>query len=384
MALGMNRMAAPTPDIRGLRIQMEPLFGRVFSDDLEHAYSYVDQLCLHLCFRVARECQLFKFPAASLGLLVARANVAPDAVYLVQAIIDVLCEEGFLGRTTAGFLVVRQCPPDESDWLQRRARAACSEATPIYELIGRCHEHAVEFVTGRKTGLAVVFERGDMDLWKRVHTIDSVMSIYADLVAPIVEAIARPGLRVLEVGGGVGAVLQRCLSIFDRLQLDHFCFTDLGQSFVQNARRAYGGDRRLSFARVDLDLPLRDQGLVRESFDVVVAVNVLHAVKHLPFSLRELLGVLKPRGQLILSEGSPPSRARRWRLDLVFGFLRGWWDISTQPGWRPYPGFLLPRQWKGALVACGYEHVHRLPGEDWFHGPCRGGAVLARKQDQPH
>jgi SAM-dependent methyltransferase len=376
----MSRIDVPALDANALRTRWEPLFARTFSEDLERAYSHVDRLCLHLCFRVAQDCRLLEFPAEPLASLIARVNVAPDAIYLVQRVLDILCEEGFARRTDNGIERLRPCPPDESDRVQLQARAACPEAVAIFELIGRCREHAADFVTGKESGLASVFARGDFELWKRVHSVDKVMSIYADLIAPMLEAVARPRMRLLEVGGGVGAVLQRCLPTLERSGFDHYCFSDLGQSFVQAAQHRYGGDRRLNFARIDLDLPLRDQGLAPESFDVVIGVNVLHVAKRLSFSLRELLGVLKPHGHLILSEGSPPDRFRRWRLDLVFAFLRGWWDVATELPWRPDSGFLLPSQWQGVLLGCGYDPVHLLPGEAWFRGPCRGGAILARKQ----
>ena len=299
MALGMNRTDASAFSASELRNRLEPLFASVFCDELECAYSHVDELCLQLCFRIARHCQLLHGPTTTLDQLLAEAKVATDAGYLIETVLQILCEEGFTKRTPHGFERVREYPPDESDRLQLEARAACPDAVPIFDLIGRCHEHAIDFVIGKKTGLATVFARGDIGLWQRVHSGDKVMSIYADMVAPVFETIMRPGMSVIEVGGGVGAVLQRCVPMLDRLKLDHYCFTDLGQSFVQAAQRGYGGDRRLSFARVDLDLPLRDQGLVPGSFDAVIAVNVLHAVKRLHFSLRELHRVLKPSGYLI-------------------------------------------------------------------------------------
>jgi SAM-dependent methyltransferase len=139
----------------------------------------------------------------------------------------------------------------------------------------------------------------------------------------------------------------------------------------------------MRFAIADLDLPLCNQGFSPDSFDVVIGVNVLHAVKSLSFSLKEIFSLLKPNGCLIIAEGSPPDHLRRWRPDVVFGFLRGWWDVSTETPWRPSPGFLMPSQWKDALLACGFDPVYLLPGEDRFRGPCRGGAVLAQKPSGP-
>ena len=379
MALGMNLASNPGLNGSELGNQLEPLFSSVFSSDLERAYLHVNELCLQLCFHIVRHCQLLHSPAMPLDQLLARANIAPDAGYLIETVLQILCEEGYAKSTPHGFECMRECPSDESDRLQLQARVACPDAIPIFELIGRCHEHAMDFVTGRKTGLTTVFARGDLGLWQSVHSVDKVMSIYADMVAPVFKSIVRPRMCVMEVGGGVGAVLQRCVPMLDQFNVDRYYFTDLGQSFVQAAQRAYGGDRRLSFAVIDLDLPLRDQGLAADSLDVVIAVNVLHAVKRIRFSLRELHRVLKTNGYLILSEGSPPDRLRRWRLDVVFAFLRGWWNVSTEPPWRLRPGFLLPGQWKHALLECHYDPVELLPGEDWFRGPCRGGVILAQK-----
>jgi SAM-dependent methyltransferase len=359
---------------------MEPVFACSFSDGLTRAYSHVDRLCLHLCFRLAHDCGLPSAHAEPLADLIARVGVAPDAFYLLGAALDILADEGFARHTKHGWESPCPCPPDDSAELQRQARAACSEATPIFELIERCHEHAVGFLTGREPGLAAIFQRSDISLWERVHTVDRVMSIYADFLVPVLEAIAGRRMRLLELGAGVGAVLQRCLSLLDRVDVEQYCFTDLGQSFLQSAQGIYAGQKRIRFARVDLNLPLRSQGLLPESFDAVIAVNVLHVAKNLCFSLREIYDVLKMRGYLILAEGSPPDCFRRWRLDVIFAFLRGWWDVSVDPVLRRRPGFLLPSEWQKALLACGFDSVYLLPGEDWFRGPCRGGVVIAGKQ----
>ena len=379
MALDMTEYAALASPEGAARTRLDEVFAQAFSSDLELAYWHVDRLCLHLCFHVANECGLLKTRAEPLPDIAVRVGVAPDAVYLVRAILDILCEEGVARCTPEGFCRVRQCPDDDSERMQGEARAACPAASPIFEMIERCHGHVVDFLTGRRTGVSVVFERGDMRLWERLHTVDRVMSIYADLVPPALETIARRGMRVLEVGGGVGAVLRRCLPMLERVGYEYYAFTDVGQSFVQAAQRVYGGSERISFARLNLDLPLQSQDVPSQGFDVIIAVNVLHVLRVLSFSLRELHDMLRPLGYLLIAEGSPPERSRRWRLDVVFAFLRGWWDVSLEPPWRQSPGFLWPSQWKGALMAAGYDPVRALPGEERFRAPCRGGVVLARR-----
>ena len=358
---------------------MEPLFHRCFSADLKRAYFYVDLLCLHLSFHVARECQLLKAHSEAFGDVVSRIGAAPDAFYMLTAVFDILAEEGFVIRREDGWQSLRLCPLDRSVELQQEARASCPQMLATFELIERCHDHALAFIAGREPGMAAVFPRGDIQLWERLHTTDGVMSLYADLVLPALEAVLHRGARVLEVGAGVGAVVQRCLPFLRRSDLQEYCFTDIGMLFVQKAASRHGQEAFMRFLSLDLDRPLSTQGLVPESFDIVIAVNVLHSARDLSLALRELHAILKTPGWLICGEGSPPSRNRRWRLDLIFAFLRGWWDVSTDSVLRPRPGFLLPAEWEAALLASGYQHVRVLPGENWFAGPCHGGLIMAGK-----
>ena len=220
--------------------------------------------------------------------------------------------------------------------MQREARALCPRAEATFEMIARCREHAAAFVAGREPGPAAVFPRGDLALWERLHDEDAVMSIYADIAAAALDALAEPGARVLELGAGVGALARRSRNLLRERNVAEYWFTDLGELFVQNARSIFAEEKAIHNA-------------------------------------------LRAPGWLVCGEGSPPRAGSHWRLDLVFGFLSGWWDVATEPALRPSPGFLFPSQWQRLLRACGFDAVEALPGESWFDGPCRGGLIVAAK-----
>lgn len=366
-------------DLGALPDRMEPVVRRCFSDDLERAYRYVDRLCLNLCLNLARDCRLVGPANEPVEQLIERVGVAPWAVYLLDAVLDILREEDVAcqmwhGREGRGHYL-----SDASTELLQAAEAACPAATTVFRLIERCRQQAAGFLTGRTSGFQAIFPRGDIEPWERLHSQDSVMSIYADLVLPALEAVIARRMRILEVGAGVGAVLQRCAPSLQQSGIEEYWFTDISRFFVQRAQRAYAGVSWLRFADVDIDMPLESQGLPAGSFDVVIGVNVVHAAKRLRASLRAIHDILKPNGYLILAEGSPPDRLRRWRLDVVFAFLRSWWDVMIEP-MRPRPGFLMPSEWELALRTCNFDPVYLLPGEEWFQGPCRGGVMVARKQ----
>lgn len=372
-------MTASLLDFDTLLDRAEPAFHRCFSDDLERAYRYVDGLCLNLCLDLARDCRLLGRASEPVEQLIERVGVAPQAVYLLGAALDILSEEGFARQTQHGWESRGHYPPDAGAELLRSAEAACPGATTVFRLIERCRHRAAGFLAGQTSGFQAIFPRGDMEQWERLHTQDSVMSVYADLVLPTLEALAIRRMRILEVGAGVGAVLQRSVPLLQQFGVGEYWFTDVGRLFVQRAQRSYPGMPWLRFADVDIDMPLQSQGIPAGSFDVVIGVNVLHAAKRLRASLLGIHDVLKPNGYLILAEGSPPDRTRRWRLDVVFAFLRGWWDVVIEP-MRPRPGFLTPSEWESALRTCHFDPVYLLPGEQWFRGPCRGGVMVAAKQ----
>lgn len=363
----------PTPpELRG----MAHFVGRAFSDELELAYRYVDRLCLELCLSLADELALLSNEPESLDRLMGRVGAVDEARYLVHAVLDILTETSFARRTDSGWKRCGQWPLDRSRGTHDRACQACPAASPTFELIERCRAAATGFVTGRTRGLAAIFPRGDLTLWERLHNEDRVMSIYADLAASALHAAVRPGMRVLEVGGGVGSVLARCASPLEAAGIGEYWFTDVGRTFVEAARDRHKDIPWLRFAQLDVDRRVEQQGFQPESFDVVVGVNVAHVARDLGYSLRELRGALRPGGRLILGEGSPPNKHDRWRLDIVFAFLRGWWDVAVD-SLRPRAGFMLPSEWGRALTACGYDPVSLIPGEGWFAGSCRGGLIVA-------
>jgi SAM-dependent methyltransferase len=353
---------------------------RCFSRQLEAAYAQVDLLALHFCFHLVHRFGLFDGGSVfTFDGLVRRIGVAPEAEFLLRTVLDMLREEGYVASQGEAWRVCRPCPEDETAKLQKQAREQCPDTSPLFECMERCHDHAASFITGEETGLDVLFPRGDMQLWEQMYREAMVLAFYNDLITPaLAQILDREGARILEVGAGVGGVLQRVLPLLRERNIQEYRFTDLGKFFVRRMERAHGRESFLKFAIVNLDLPLAEQGVEPASLDAIVGVNVVHAAREIEFSLRELRAALREGGHLLLSEGSPPQRGLRSRLEVVVGFLRGWWDV-TLTQYRPRPGFLLPSEWLELLRVCGYQGAVAVPGEDWFQGPCRGGLLMARK-----
>ena len=101
----------------------------------------------------------------------------------------------------------------------------------------------------------------------------------------------RPGLRVLEVGGGPGLLWRENL---DRLPAGlAVTFSDFSPGMIAAARSGLA-DARFRFAVLDAQaLPFP-----AASFDLVIANHMLYHVPDLPRAVRELARVLRPAGRL--------------------------------------------------------------------------------------
>ncbi|KAL8327015.1 hypothetical protein RB597_003374 [Gaeumannomyces tritici] len=108
------------------------------------------------------------------------------------------------------------------------------------------------------------------------------------------------GLRIIEVGAGTGAA--------DRFTAD---------SLV------------LDFATLDIESDPTDQGFEPESYDLVVAANVLHTTKSIKETLEHCFRLLRPGGKLLLSEVT----IKRIFSGFIIGPLPGWgplWDVALR------------------------------------------------------
>lgn len=341
-----------------------------FPPDLERAYAVVDRLCLRLALRVARRYSLFdRARLWSIADVVATARAHRQALYFLSCVCRALAEEGYLRSTARGFELLRPLRDPDALGVPYLAEYA---REPLVRLISRCEEGFDRFVAGSRRGIDVVFPHGGLELWRELHARDVVMSPYARAAAVAADALASPGAEILEVGAGTGAV-SGCMQTLDIwARVSTYLFTDVSGLFLREAVRRHESDARIRVARFDINEDGREQ-LGDRRFDLIVAANTVHVARDLCLTLRRLGALLRDGGWLCLAEGSPPGGGRMWRPDLVFGFLDGWWSV-TSDAYRPAPGFLSAAQWRAALRASGFRNVLVVSP------PCadaRGGIVLA-------
>ncbi|ORY08585.1 hypothetical protein BCR34DRAFT_603445 [Clohesyomyces aquaticus] len=219
-----------------------------------------------------------------------------------------------------------------------------------WKLINKVSTSLTRILQGETDPLQFLFED---DLLERFYSIgdDAIAGIraYVDLMAH-----KNPALRVLEVGAGTGGTTRYMLSVLDKSQdggpqrLSEYAFTDISPGFFGPAGQKFTSDR-LVWKTLDIGQDPTTQGFAIESYDLVIASNVLHATHNMASTLQNVRKTLKPGGKVILFETT--------NLDLVaptfvFGLLPGWW-LATEPS-REWTPLMSVRGWDTTLRENGF------------------------------
>jgi pyochelin synthetase len=108
-------------------------------------------------------------------------------------------------------------------------------------------------------------------------------------------------LRVLELGGGIGATTAELLPVL----ADHdaeYLFTDVSRFFLNEARQRFRVYPWVGYGLVDINQDYRAQGLEPNSFDIIVVAQTLHNAWDVPRLLADLRDLLTPGGWLVFTE----------------------------------------------------------------------------------
>ena len=225
------------------------------------------------------------------------------------------------------------------DWMQRYAISAEFEDLlnryPKPESLDKgalgVEGEALSRVGGRITSIIMCEENPlelllEDDLLYRVYRDDSTVLCCQRLVEYLkIMTFKHSSINVLEIGAGTGGttlpVLQ-ALSTSGSNLLKHYDFTDIAPSFFGSAQNLLTEwTDIMSFKTLDIEGELVEQGFQADSYDLIIAANVLHATRSIENSLNNVRKLLKPGGKLALIEITTLVPY----VNLIFGTLPGWW-----------------------------------------------------------
>jgi acyl transferase domain-containing protein/NADPH:quinone reductase-like Zn-dependent oxidoreductase len=219
---------------------------------------------------------------------------------------------------------------------------------------------------GEKQALEVMLEDGL--LWRTYA--ENVAGIRANVaLARFLERLLKcsPDLNILELGAGTASATLPVLEAIQRgtegtASQFMYTFTDISAGFFDKARAKLSQwANQMIYSKLDISQDPLPQGFNAQSYDVILASNVLHATSDIVTTLKNVETLLKPGGKLVLMEGvktPPPSF-------IPYALLPGWWLFEDD--YRNDGPLLTKEAWDKALKKTGFSglegFVDDYPGQ---------------------
>ncbi|MEL6222966.1 MAG: amino acid adenylation domain-containing protein, partial [Cyanobacteria bacterium J06627_8] len=155
-------------------------------------------------------------------------------------------------------------------------------------------------------------------------------------------------LQMLEVGAGIGSTTAQILPMLpgDRTT---YVYTDISNYFLQYAQQHFGAYSFLETRLLDIEQHPQTQDYELHSFDVVVAVSVLHATRDIAETLAHIALLLKPGGVLLMLEETKFYAP----FDLTMGLQQGF-DRFEDTGLRQHHPLLSRDEWRRSILEAGF------------------------------
>ncbi|HEY2322106.1 MAG TPA: SDR family NAD(P)-dependent oxidoreductase [Thermoanaerobaculia bacterium] len=241
---------------------------------------------------------------------------------------------------------------------------------PFVDLLSAALRDFRQVVTGRKSATEVLFPGSSSSLVDAVYRGGPLAAEYNQLVGRLVAALVVRPLSILEAGAGTGSVTRSILEALAGRDAT-YDFTDVSSHFVHQAEEILNGAPvRPRFAVLDVEADPAAQGFAAGSYDVVVAVNVVHATRSIAATLQRVKKLLKRGGALVLAEMAGRSDFSA----MTFGLTEGWWRFEDGERRQPHSPLLSVPQWEASLAEAGYRNVRVL-------GAASGQVILLAESD---
>ena len=316
-------------------------------------------------------------------LLREQLQVLPEHSILLERMLRLLADAGVLERDGSKYKVRIGTGDVLPDKELGEPEAFTDRLTVLYPhgavelgLLRRSGGALAAVLVGDTNPLSILFPREGPGIADYYFTAPASRATNQLLGEAVAAAVAnwpedRP-LRILEVGAGTGSGTS---VVLPELRPGNFTymFTDISAGFFAEAENRFGDSGApLEYRPLDIERNPVDQGFDLHAYDLVIAVNVLHATRDLGETLVNCRKLLAPSGKLIAVENL---RGRGWQ-DMVFGQLDGWWRFSDQ--YRPDHALASPEVWRRALADTGFVESAVLGGDSKEDDrPLGSGVILA-------
>ena len=330
----------------------------------EEMLPHLDQLCAAYVSHALRQLglQFELHEQFTLASLAQKLGVIEKHHRLLARLLEILEQEGVLQHENEAWRVCRvpekSDPAAQAEALRQKYPASIAEL----QLTQRCGEQLARVLHGEQEPLQLLFPNGSMELLEPLYQRSPLTQAMNRLAARAInEALAnfprKRKLRVLEIGAGTGGTTAYVLPQITHANAE-YVFTDVSPAFLHKAKEKFQAHSFVRYQTFDLERDPLAQNFEAHGFDLILAVNVLHATADLRQSLQHVAQLLAPEGLLLVIEGAA---RERW-VDLTFGLTEGWWKFTDAELREDYP-LLAQTQWLQLLESLRFREGRALPAQ---------------------
>lgn len=194
------------------------------------------------------------------------------------------------------------------------------------------------------------------NLLKRLYTEDHGFVACNENIANFIGKISHkyPRTKIIEIGAGTGGTTMSVLNALGA-SYSSYTYTDISVGFFEKATERFADHaHRMVFKVLNIEEDPVKQGFCEESYDIIIAANVLHATRRLSQTIQNVRSLLRPGGYLVAAEVT----GTMLRDNGLMGGLEGWW-LGAEDGRISGPG-ISAEKWNDLLLENRFSGVKSI------------------------
>jgi SAM-dependent methyltransferase len=216
------------------------------------------------------------------------------------------------------------------------------------------------------------------DLLEKYYTKNARMVLQYRQAGVFVSLLShrRPDLKILEIGAGTGGATLPILEVLgdnseSLARFVSYDCTDISSVYFEKLQqKAERWKGLIDFRTLNIENDPAAQGFELESYDLVIAANVLYSTRDIERTMTNVRKLMKPGAKLVLIE----LMKQDFGISELFGLLPGWF-ISEEPSRKDYP-LLREEDWDSVLRKTGFGKGVELCLRDTPDLPTHQGSTL--------
>ncbi len=293
--------------------------------------------------------------------LIRNAGVIEAHQRLMRRWWSMLVEEGYLQQSGHQVVIPSQIVAPDLTLAWQNAEAQLHDDPYLLAYLRNCATLLRQVLLGQASPLETLFPGSSPELAMNLYE-KSTGARYANaIVGAAVEAaaVSKPAggmLRILEIGAGTGSATA---SVLPRLPLHgiSYLFTDVSDQFLQKASVRFARYPYMRYAILDIENEAHMRAR-RNSCDVLIASNVVHATRDIQKTLEQVRQLVVPGGTVILLE---TTQSLAWH-EITTGLIEGW--QKSDDTLRSGATLMNTSAWRDALQAAGFAAIAQAPKSD--------------------